>query len=519
MQKGLKMRKLAVLYVCVVLGGLMLLPPAALGQGAALLREGIEQYNRENYEEAIEVLTKARAADPASAEAAFYLGMAYRQINDIPNAFRHFSDAVSLRPLTDNAILEMIETATLMDKADVALKWVAVAEEHKVYPARVAFLKGAALAKAKNYEEAIASFEKAKKLDPAYAQAADFQIGVCYMNQRQYGRASELFKSAITQDPLSDMASYARRYQEAAEQWRYLERPLRLTIGVTGQYDSNYRALGDTYELAPAAYNAAIEETKKQSLVMQNTVRLDFIPVLPAPFVFNAGYAALNTLHQRYSTENDTLANSFTLAPGLQFDSFAVNLVANYTHNLKRDPSYSRYSEISSIGPLVRVLLSKNHILEISGAYTRKNYFQAVSNPELEDQTSKGLDSSLGWVWLYGEGGLFNLKVGYGRDNAEGLHYDSQTYRAAASLIYPLGQTLRLQLGAEFALQDYKNANTFFDDIYRKDRTYSGTVGLTWAACKYADVIAQYLYNRVDSNIYAFDYDRHVFSLGVELKF
>jgi tetratricopeptide (TPR) repeat protein len=331
-QKGQDMRKLSFssfLLVCVGFCVFIALPLSAFGQGSATLKEGIQQYNRENYEEAIVALTKARVEDPSAADAAFYLGMAYRQTNDIQNAYRQFEDAVTLKPLSDNAILQLIEVATLLGKIDVAKKWIAVAEEHKVYPARVAFLKGAALAKEGKYDEAITAFEKAKQLDPAYTQSCDFQIGICYMSQRKYVMARDLFRSAITQDPLSDMASYARRYQDAAEQWRFIERPLRFTIGVTGQYDSNYRTLGNASDQAPPAYNEGLANTDKQSLVMQNIVRLDYVPILPGPFVFNAGYAASNMLHQRYGTDNDTFANSFTVAPGLNYETFAINLVAN----------------------------------------------------------------------------------------------------------------------------------------------------------------------------------------------
>ena len=527
------MRKLPLLPVFVAFVGLFLFAaPAApaFAQGSAALKEGVAQYNQENYEEAITVLTRARAEDPSSAEAAFYLGMAYRQTNDIQNAYKQFEDAVNLKPLSDNAVLELIEVSTLLDRLDTARKWIGVAEEHKVYPARVAFLKGAALLKEAKYDEAIAAFEKSKQLEPAYTQSADFQIGVCLMNQRKYAQARDRFQSAVTMDPLSDMASYARRYQDAAEQWRYIERPLRLTIGVTGQYDSNYRTLAEVYNGAPAAFNDYLESQDKRSLAMQNVVRLDFVPILPGPFVFNASYAAMNTLHQRYGTDNDTFANSFTMAPGLNFGSFAFNLVGNYTHNLKRghnppdaadfsSAGYNRYSESASVGPLFRFLMSREHILELSAAYTKKNFFQEVSNPELEDQTSKGMDSSLSWFWLFKENAIFNLKFGYSKDNAEGTHYSNDGYRTSVNLIYPLLDKLRLQLGGDFYFQEYKNENTFFDNTVRRDRNYTGTVGLTWSVFKHVDLIAQYMYTRVNSNIYAYDYKRDIYSLGMELKF
>ena len=495
-----------------------LLPLAAVAQRSNLLKEGIEQYNKENFEEAIVTLTRAREEAPASAEAAFYLGMAYRQLNDIPSAYRQFEAAVGLKPLSDNAILEVIETATLLDRLDVAKKWIAVAEEHRVYPARVAFLKGASLAKEGKHDEAITAYELSRRLDPTYAQSADFQIGICLMNQKKYERARDLFQAAVTRDPLSDLATYARRYQEAAEQWRFIQRPLRVTIGVTGQYDTNYRNLGDPYDHAVFGYNEYLAETDKASFVMQNVVRLDYVPNLPAPFALTAGYAALNTLHQRYGTDNDTFANSFTLAPGMNFEGFAFNLVANYTHTLKRDPGYRRYSEVSSVGPLFRYLLRKDHILEANVSYTRKNFFKPVFIPAQEDQSSRGLESSLGWIWLFRENAFLNLKLGYSVDDAEGIHYDNQGYRASASLIYPLADALRLQIGSELYLQDYRNENLVYRKN-RKDRNYTGTIGVTWSAWKYLDATAQYLYQNVYSNIYTYDYRRHMFSLGVELKF
>ncbi|WP_226373913.1 hypothetical protein [Citrifermentans bemidjiense] len=46
---------------------------------AANLDEGIIQYRVENFEEALALLQKARAEEPKSSLAAFYLGMARKQ--------------------------------------------------------------------------------------------------------------------------------------------------------------------------------------------------------------------------------------------------------------------------------------------------------------------------------------------------------------------------------------------------------------------------------------------------------
>ena len=76
----------------------VLLYSSAYGQQPPSLEEGINQYNEENYEEAIEVLIKARSEDPKSTMAAFYLGLAYKQTMDYEKALVNFRDAVSMTP-------------------------------------------------------------------------------------------------------------------------------------------------------------------------------------------------------------------------------------------------------------------------------------------------------------------------------------------------------------------------------------------------------------------------------------
>ena len=77
---------------------LLILTPCAFGQEAPDLQAGIRHYQAENYEEAIDILTKYRQKDPSSSMAAFFLGMSYKQANDIPSAEGQLRDAATLTP-------------------------------------------------------------------------------------------------------------------------------------------------------------------------------------------------------------------------------------------------------------------------------------------------------------------------------------------------------------------------------------------------------------------------------------
>lgn len=391
------MKRFAVVFVSLftLLLAITLSVPAAFGQAPVVLREGIRQYQADNYEEAVELFKTARAEAPGSSEAAFWLGMTYKMQSDYASALPQMEAAVALTPPVKEAVIELIDILYRLDRFAEAGKWLAVAERDAIYPAKTAFLRGMVLAKQGKYAESIASFEKAKSLDKNYTQAAEFQIGLSYMLARQYKQAAERFRIAVIQDPVSDLATYARRYQTMVEDRAWIERPVRLTIDVLGQYDTNMLQ-------EPYAYPGLPDAGEEKSATMLNTVRLDIAPLMPGNWLFNAGYALSSSVHENNSTSHDILVNSLSVAPGYNFGDFAINLSANYTHALKRNPSYDRYSDRFGAGPLIRFLLTekKNEVVELYVGYVKKNYFTAVLDPG-EDQTAQGTESHVSYMRLF----------------------------------------------------------------------------------------------------------------------
>ena len=409
----------------------------------------------------------------------------------------------------------MIDVLYRTDKTQEAKKWIAGAERDNIYPAKTAFLKGMILVKEGKYPESIASFEESKRLDTSYVQSADFQIGLAYMLDRKYKQAGERFRAAVTQDPVSDLGSFARRYQDLVEERSWVERPIRLTLSLMGQYDTNMLQ-------EPYALQGIPDAGEQQSLAMLNTARVDFVPVLPGNWLFNAGYAVSSNIHEKNVHTHDVLVNNFSVAPGYNFGRFAVNLSANYAHTLKRNPSYEPYAENFSVGPLLRIMLTEeqDHILEIYGGYVKKNYFSLPLDPN-EDQRSTGMDSYASWMWLFKSGAIFNLKYGFITENAQGDNWTNRGHRFTVNSIIPLPWRLKLQVGGEFFLQDYANESSIpaFNKETRRDRTYTGMAGLTWDLNKNLSLLLQYTGTRANSNIFVYDFDRSIYSVGAELRF
>jgi len=486
-------------------------PGVVLGvEISSALREAIKEYQADNYEEAIELLTKIRQKEPGSSIAAFFLGMSYKQVGNYEKAEGHLKDAATLSPPVKEAPIELIDCLVQEKKFKEAKEWVSQAEKFGVYPAKVAFLKGTILAAEGKPDEAIASFETAKGLNPAYAQAADFQIGLAHVSARRYNKAKERLQAAITQDPVSDLATFARRYRDLLEERSFLERPLRFTVTLLGQYDTNM--LQEPYS-TPGLADAGEE----RSYAMTNTFRVDWVPRLPGNWLFNATYALVSNIHQKNATSHDLLANTVSVAPGYNFGRVALNLSANYTHVLKRNPSYERYMENYEAGPLVRILVTENHVAELYGGYLKKNYFTAPLDPN-EDQTSCGWSAYGAYTFFFRNGIMINARYRYTDENTEGANWDNQTHTITLNTIFPLWKALRLQLGGEVTIQNYRNEHTIFLET-RRDRIYNAMAGLVYDINRYVSLTAQYNYTRANSNIFLYDYDRHLWSAGVEFRF
>jgi tetratricopeptide (TPR) repeat protein len=476
-----------------------------------LLKEGIEQYKEENYEEASEILTKARKQDPKSSPAAFFLGLTYKHMMNYPKALENFRDAVTLTPRIKEALVELIDIAIQLGKLEEAKKWIAVAEEQKIFASRIAFLKGRLLVKEGKNLEAVEAFEKARSLDESLSQAVEFQIALCYMKEKDLKKAKERFQAAILQDPESDMATFARQYQDMVEKRIELERPFRITLAVSGQYNTNLLSNPNDSEFTSGSTDEEVFSTAP-------SLRINYVPTLKGPWLFTAQYAFSGNFHDEYSTSRDTISNSISIVPGYNFGRFSLNLATTYSYSILRGPSYKEYSDSLSIGPMLRMALARNHMVELFGGYNRKEYFQPPTREE-EDRDSVGYNTYISWIWVL-KNTFLNLKYEYIVENTDGIWWENEGHKFSANAITPLADKVKLQLSGQAFLQDYKNNHILLNNKNtRDDETYTASLGVTWEFMKNTSLVTQYTKTRVNSNIGYYEYKQELYSLGLEYRY
>jgi tetratricopeptide (TPR) repeat protein len=488
----------------------MLIPLNGFSQQSPLIQKGIDEYKDESYEEAIVTLTKARTEDPESSVAAFFLGMAYKQTIDYEKSLKNLLDAVNLTPRIKEALVEVVDVSTQLGKLDTAKEWIAVAERENISPAKTAFLKGVILKKEGKTKEAAEAFAKAKSIDPKMSQASDIQIALSHVSDRRLNDAKKSFEAAIVNDPQSDLAEFARQYLDAVEQRIRNEKPFRFTLGIYGQYDDNM-------VLKPNDQTAAVGITNESSAVLNTLFRVNYAPILKGQWLFNAQDAIGSSLHDKNSHTHDSLINSLSITPGYNFGDYALYFSTSYNRALVRNPDYEGYSGSLSTGPLFRMAIKENQLVEIFTGYTNDKYFRDPLAPE-EDRDSNGYRSYISWLWLIKKDYFLNLKFQADRRDTDGRNWDNSSFGFSVNYAMPIYGNFKLQLSGQYTDQDFDNQHTFAH-VAREDTMYVFSGGVTWNWKKDFAIVTQYKRVRTDSNIGIYDYTRNIGTLGIEYRF
>src|SRR4030067_2608322 len=246
-------------------------------QQADYLKQGAANLKEENYEEAVDDLKKAREVDPNSSIAAFYLGVAYKKIQDYKEGRVHLRDAIALTPTVKEAVMELADVSYQLGNMDEALETLEIAEREGIAPAQAAFLKGLVLLKQGKNTEAIESFKKSKSTDNKLAASADYQIGVANLQEGRLSDAREIFKEIIVRDPNSNLSQFANQYIEAITRRLKEERPFRVSVGLEHQYDDNVL-------LKPGESAAAAGITNAAGRSSIRRITAEYSPRFKAPY-------------------------------------------------------------------------------------------------------------------------------------------------------------------------------------------------------------------------------------------
>jgi tetratricopeptide (TPR) repeat protein len=493
------------------------------------LQQGIAEYNQENYEEAIDSLLKAISADPLSSLPSYYLGMTYKNLQDYEESKKYFRNAIKLKPGINEVYLELAEVNYQLGEFQDALDVLAVAEKENVSPGQTAYMKGLVLMAMGKNTEAVESFKNARELSPELVQAADYQMGLAYLNEGRLEESEERFNEVISRDPDSDMGIYSKSYLDKIPKKKKAQTPFRYYAGVHFQYDDNVVLKGDTTE-AVAVEDVSDEDDYREVV----TAGIEYYPETKGPVGIVFHYSLYYSNHHDLS-EYDVNSHSFVVVPNYSIDSKSNASVAlGYTYSWVDD---ERYLTTGSVSPTYTYVINKKHTFQTYLNYTLKEYLYDLENAD-ENRDADEYSLNINWFYFYDQDigslvgfkpgfdmgsfsqnkGYFNLLYKVLQNDAEGENWSYIGSTAIATSVTDLNEKTRLRVAGDFAYRNFDNTHTVFDKE-RKDLSYGFSALLYYRFYKNIDAQLLYAYRRDDSNIGFYDYDRNVYSIGVELRY
>jgi tetratricopeptide (TPR) repeat protein len=485
------------------------------------LEKGIAEYKDEGYEEAMDLLTKARKDRPDSSTVAYYLGLTSRKIGDYKGAVGYFKDALLIVPPVKDAYLELIGVLYDSKELEEAEKWIKKAEEEGVKPAEIAFFKGLVLLQKGDNEAAIESFTRARERDASLGQAADFQIAIAYAKERRYAEAKERLKAVVAIDPTTEFATFAEEYKKSIDKIEETHETWRFTVGMAYQFNDNV-VLGPS---TPLVSSAGDEITGEKDSGFIGTFRADFSPLLDGPWFFNGQLNIYGNLHLRINT-HDIFMPTISLMPGYTFQKGSLSLPVSYSHILLNDTEYMR---AVSIKPSWNMMFLPDHIGQFSIGYANSELLQSPPTIE-ENRNTDTYSLSAGYVHPFCEGkAMVNVGHELSFDDAVGDNWDSIGNRSSIGVLLPLMNKVSLMTSGNIFFQNFRNIHSFTGTgapvgypgrpEKRKDRVFTGSMVLKWEARKDINCNLEYSFTNADSNFPIYDYRQNMYTARIEYQF
>ncbi len=472
------------------------------------LEQGIAQYKHENYEEALTLLKKARDEASTSTIAAYYLGLTYKQLQNYNEAVPNLRDAVTMSPKIKGALIELIDCLYQLNRIGEAREWIIEAEKEGIRPAQVAFLKGLILLKDNEEDEAVGAFENAKALDGSMAQACDYQAGVAQLKMKNFGDAKRVFQQLVLVDPNSNMANFANEYIDSISKREEAMKPFKLTFGAAWQYDDNVVLQpSDTTVAAAITDKADTRQVYTGSAEYEKKFCNDKYGVKGQYFLYYGKQTDLGFY--------DVLSNTFAIQPSAYFKNGLLTFPIGYNHTLVNDKAYLSSPTASGV---YNHMFGKSNMGQAFLKYQYKDYLWSPSTPA-EDRDGNDLGGGVGWYVFYAKNkGFINAKYSLNKETTDGNNWDYYGNRVTATLLVPVLKKLNVTISGDVFLQNFQNTHTFFN-VKRHDQVYTLSTLAAYKIYKESELQFQYTFVKDDSNISLYDYNRNIFSVGVQVKF
>ena len=502
----------AVLFLALLWGWGLAAPLAASARPAAteaVVEQARQELGRENYEESLDLLTRAWGEGDRTPETAFLLGRTYRSMLNYQEARWYLQEAVRLKPGYREAQLLLADTLVGLDQPGQAIPILKELEAAGYEPGHINYILGLAYYKEKNYSQAVQYFRKAQQ-DPNLAQEAKFQEGMALAAKNRYRDAKKTMTDAIALNPQSTTAGFAQGYAASLDRRLKDYQRFRFTAHGGFSYDSNV-------SLQPGDAAGSVPVSGKNDVLWSLAGSLEYNFLRPGPVALWAYYGYYQNFHHKL-TDFDLWSNTTGVVPSYTWQKSRFWMPFTFNYSVV---GYKPYSTSYALSPTYLYLITPKIGVEGGVQWAHREYWF----PTFVDEDNRSGDLFAGTLACYyffkKQEGYFQARFSDERDFTRGNNWDSSSYRFGLALLYPVTEKLKVKGTADFVMQPYDNF--WFNGIpsatnpKRHDNIFIGGLEITQTLYKGLELSAQCYYIRDQSNIALYDYDRVI--TGVQLGY
>lgn len=480
----------------------VLLALMALMSPLAAQPDGVAQFQREHYDEALPLLVEAYRTrpDPATQR---YLALTYYQLGQYAEARSLLVQALTAQPDDAELRTALVDVLLGLGEAQAALPEAERLAATTAGPA-AALRLGRSQAALGQTDAAISTLERAlEPSEPRLYQSITRELAPLYVQQGEPERARRLLEQAIALNPDSFDAPELRvltgRLTGSGDEPRFT-----FNAGYRLEYDSNVALAPDAEALPGLADESDLRNAYFADLLLSQPLGNGF--ALYGEGHLNGG------LHQDQD-EFDFLEQQYSASLGWDQPRYGLRLPLEYGHV---SVDGETLLESVTLAPGAYVRPSINTLLYGFVRLTDNDFDEAVSPSE--DRSGDVTTYGLSLRWRYHPLGEVRAILESGDNDTDGRNWERDENRFYLYGTYRPVDALELGLGYEYRHDDYANVHDVFL-IERDDRVRSVFASAVYTVAQHWDIQFQAVHSDNDSNIPAYAYDRDVFSLGFTWRY
>ena len=498
------------LALAAVVFTLALAPGESAAQSAReFLEEGLSLLRARDYEAALEKFEAAGEADPAPRIFVFQ-GVALNRLGRHREALQRLATADKagvVLPLLD---FELGWSAVNLGLWRVAAQRLERFEEAKPGGAKTVEFLGRAYLGLGRLDEAEAQLREALRRDPDVKPTVLYYLAVVEQARGDSAAAQEELQTLIEIAPESPLAVSLR---DTLAFLARVEKPWSVVVSAGGGYNSNVIALGDGIALP-------VDISSKDAGFGRATLDATYAWRLTEADVVTVGYGLQADIYQR------SLSG---------FDLIDQNVFADLRHLMRRNLSLGlrlsdqftllggdKIRNQVAIRPSLAYRVTDRAVAELAYGFGVGDYF--FTTPAVQDRDNNSHALSLtGYFAVPGTELRARLGFFFVRNEADGADFDLDTHGLTAALSGPVVRQITGEVLYTRTFDRYDNPNSLAGPLgfafTRKDEVDRVTVRLFHPFRERSHLFVRYDFTNDDSNIAFFNFDQHVVSGGLVLRF